>query len=55
MALIGRLAGHPDRHEGDHGRDEIQAGVGRLGQDAQAAAQQPHHDLQTRQQGCRAH
>ena len=45
VLLVGRPVRKADGKEGDQGRHQIEAGMGGLGQDAQAASQQAHDQL----------
>ncbi len=40
MVLVGRAVRDPDGEEGDDGGDEVQAGVGRFGQEAERAGEE---------------
>ncbi len=46
MALIGRLIGDADGEEGDHRGDQIESGMQRFGQNAQAAGAQDKKRLE---------
>ena len=52
VLAIGRALGHPDGVQGQDGGHGIDAGVGRLGQDAEAAAGQPDDQLDHHQDDC---
>ena len=47
--VVGRLVGEMDGEERDDGRDEVERGVGRLGQDAEAPRRQADDELHPRQ------
>ena len=46
VALVGRLIGNADGEKRDHRRHEVEAGMERFGEDAQAAGTQDEKRLQ---------
>ena len=46
VIAVRRFSGEPDGQKSHHGSDEIQAGVGRFGEDAKATGSQSDDDLE---------
>ena len=55
MIVVGRLVAETHREPGDHRSAKIDQGMGRLGQNGEAAGHQPNHQLCERQTTARSY